>query len=210
MSQEKNRSEYGGSVRANRGTLEDFFTLDFRTGSIVNQMTEERVHVIPTLDWKKLRDDLASEFQGKESSFIISRVSSILGATIAREMMKFLSDPVSLVNNIADLSAAAGWGVIAMTGDTQHGGAFEVTVTNCVFCDREELAHSPQCDFLVGAIRGMADFMYGTPHNVSEETCAAMGHSFCRFKVEECDDPAFLSGHRSLKHREPSELSVDK
>jgi len=206
----KNRSEYGGSVRANRGTLEDFFTLDFRTGSIVNQMTEERVHVIPTLDWKKLRDDLAGEFQGKEASFIISRVSSILGATIAREMMKFLSDPVSLVDNIADLSAAAGWGVIAMTGDTQHGGAFEVTVTNCVFCDKEELAHSPQCDFLVGAIRGMADFIYGTPHRVSEETCAAMGRSFCRFKVEECDDPTLLSSHRNLKHREQPELSVDR
>src|ERR1700689_4759156 len=103
----KNRGEYGGSAGANRGRLEDFFTLDFRTGSIVNQMTEERVHVIPTLDWKRLRDDLASEFEGKEASFIISHVSSILGATIAREMMKFLSGPVSLVNNIADLSAAA-------------------------------------------------------------------------------------------------------
>jgi predicted hydrocarbon binding protein len=205
----KNRSEYGGSVRANPGRLEDFFTLDFRTGSIVNQMTEERVHVIPTLDWKKLRESLASEFQG-DGSVIISHVSSIMGATIARDMMKFLSDPVSLVNNIADLSAAAGWGVIAMTGDTQYGGAFEVTVTNCVFCDKQELAHSPKCDFLVGAIKGMADFIYGTPHRVSEETCAAMGHSLCRFKVEEYDDPALLSGRSSLKNREPSELSVDR
>jgi predicted hydrocarbon binding protein len=210
MSQGKNRSEYPGSVRANQGRLEDFFTLDFRTGSIVNQMTEERVHVIPTLDWRRLREDLASEFQGKEASFILSRVSSIMGATIAREMMKFLSEPASLVNNIADLSAAAGWGVISMTGDIQYGGAFEVTVTNCVFCDKEELAHSPQCDFLVGAIKGMADSIYGTPHRVSEETCAAMGHSFCRFKVEEFDDPALLSGPRNPKHREPSELSLDR
>jgi predicted hydrocarbon binding protein len=206
----ENRSEYRGSARANQGRLEDFFTLDFRTGSIVNQMTEERVHVIPTLDWRRLREDLASEFQGKEASFILSRVSSIMGATIAREMMKFLSDPMSLINNIADLSAAAGWGVIAMTGDTQYGAAFEVTVTNCVFCDKEELAHSPQCDFLVGAIKGMADSIYGTPHRVSEEICAAMGHSFCRFKVEECDDPALLSGHRNPKQREPSELSLDR
>jgi predicted hydrocarbon binding protein len=206
----KNSGEYEGSVRANRGRLEDFFTLDFRTGAIVNQMTEERVHVIPTLDWRKLRDDLAREFRGQEASLIISRVSSILGATLAREMMKFLSDPVSLVDNIADLSAAAGWGVIAMTGDTQYGGAFEVTVTNCVFCEKEGLAHSPQCDFLVGAIRGMADFIYGTPHRVSEETCAAMGHSFCRFRVEEYDDPALQSVRRDLKHREPSELPVDR
>src|ERR1700688_4377427 len=96
----KNRGESGGPVRAGQGRLEDFFTLDFRTGSIVNQMTEERVHVIPTLDWKRLRDDLASEFRGMEASIIISRVASILGATMAREMMKFLSDPVSLVDNI--------------------------------------------------------------------------------------------------------------
>lgn len=205
----KNRGESGGSARADRGRLEDFFTLDFRTGSIVNQMTEERVHVIPTLDWKKLRDDLASEFRGKEASIIISRVASILGATIAREMMKFLSDPVSLVDNITDLSAAAGWGVIAMTGDTRYGSAFEVTVTNCVFCDKEGLAHSPQCDFLVGAIKGMADCIYGTPHRVSEETCAAMGHSFCRFKVEEFDDLALLSAIGN-KHHERSELSVDR
>ena len=140
----KNRGEFGGSVRADRVRLEDYFTLDFRTGSIVNQMTEERVHVIPTLDWKRLRDDLAGEFRGEGASLVISRVSSILGATIAREMMKFLTDPVSLVDNIADLSAAAGWGVIVMTGDTRYGGAFEVTVTNCVFCDKQELAHSPQ------------------------------------------------------------------
>lgn len=205
MSRRNLNHDDGGSVRANPGKLEDFFALDFRTGSVVNRLTEERVQVIPTLRWKKLREDWAREFKGDEASRIISHVSASLGAAIANEMMKYMGDPVTLVKNIADLSAAAGWGVISMTGDTQYGGRFEVTVTNCVFCDKEGLADSPQCDFLVGALKGMADHIYGTPHRVVEKSCAAMGHALCEFQVDECHDPALCSSCRNLNYCKLSE-----
>jgi predicted hydrocarbon binding protein len=209
LSQDK-RNEDGLSARAHPGKLEDFFSLDFRTGSIVNRLTEERVQVIPTLRWKKLRDDWAREFHEEEASRIVAHMASTLGAAIASEMMKNLGDPVVLVKNISDLSAAAGWGVIAMTGDTQFGARLEVTVTNCVFCDKEDLDDSPQCDFLVGAFKGMADLIYGTPHRVREVSCAAMGHAICQFEVEECHDPSLCSSCRNLKYCKLSELMVER
>lgn len=192
------------------GNLEDFFALDFRTGSLVSRLTEERVQVIPTLKWKKLKDDWTREFQEKDASLVISHVSATLGAAIASDMMKYLGDPVTLVKNVADLSAAAGWGVIAMTGDVRYGAKFDVTVANCVFCDKEDLADSPQCDFLLGAIKGMADRIYGTPHRVTEESCAAMGHALCEFDVEECHDPSLCSSCRNLKYCKLSELMVNR
>jgi len=173
-------------------------------------MTEERVQVIPMLRWKKLRDDWAREFHEEEASRIVAHMASTLGAAVASEMMKNLADPVTLVKNLTDLSAAAGWGVIAMTGDTQFGAKLEVTVTNCVFCDKEDLNDSPQCDFLVGAIKGMVDFIYGTPHSVREVSCAATGHAICEFEVEECHDPSLCSSCKNLKHCKLSELMLER
>ena len=166
--------------------------------------------MIPSLSWKKLRDDWVREFDDREASRIISHVASSLGAAIAGDMMEYLGDPVALVQNITDVLAAAGWGVIAMTGDTQYGTRFEVTVTNCVFCAKEELTDTPLCDFLLGAIKGMADLMYGTPHRVREVSCAAMGHALCEFVVEECHDPDLCSSCRNLKYCKLSDLIANR
>ena len=176
---------------------------DFRTGSIINRLTGERVQVIPTLRWKKLKDDWTFEFQ-EEASRIIAHVATTLGATIASDMMRNIGDPSTLVNFIADFSAAAGWGVMAMTGEMRHGTRYLVTVTNCVFCDKEVLADSPQCDFLVGAIKGMADLMYDAPHRVSRERCSAMGHALCQFEVDECHNPSLCSNCGNKKYCELS------
>ncbi len=150
-------------------------------------MTEERVQVIPILPWRKLKDNLTREFR-HQAPPIISLVGSTLGASVAEEMMAKISDPEALVKYLSDMLASSGWGVFSMVGDTRFGSKFVVSVANCGFCDKEDLAYSPQCHFLMAALKGMADTVYGTSHRVSEERCAAMGDSVCLFEVEECGD----------------------
>lgn len=172
-------------MQPERARIDDFFTLDFRTGAVHNQLTDERVHVVPALQWKRLRERLAREFKG-QAPLIMSCVGSSLGSLFAEEMIASISDPVALARHLSDMSAAAGWGILSLVGDTRYGSRYIVTVTNCAFCDKEGLAESPMCDFLVGAVKGMADTTYGTPHRVWEERCAAMGESVCQLVVEKC------------------------
>jgi predicted hydrocarbon binding protein len=165
--------------------MDDFFTLNFRTGAVHNQLTDERVHVIPALRWKRLREKLAREF-GEQAPLIMSYIGSSLGSSFAEELIANISDPEALARHLSDVSAAAGWGILSMIGDTRYGSRYLVTVTNCIFCEKEGRAESPRCDFLVGAVKGMADSIYGTPHKVWEERCEAMGESVCQLVVEEC------------------------
>jgi predicted hydrocarbon binding protein len=172
--------------------IEDILSLDYRTGSIYNKMTEARVQVIPILRWRKLKDNLMREFRHKAPP-IMSLVGSTLGASVAEEMMAKISEPEALVRYLSDMLASLGWGVFSMVGDTRYGSRFVVSVANCGFCDKEDLSDSPQCDFLVAALKGMADTVYGTPHRVREERCAAKGDSVCQFEVEECDQFQFCT-----------------
>ena len=175
----------GESERVKPVKMDDFFTLNFRTGAVHNQLTDERVQIVPALRWKRLREKLAREFGG-QAPLIMSYIGSSLGSSFAEEMIANISDPEALARHLSDMSAAAGWGILSMVGDTRYGSRYMVTVTNCIFCDREGLAESPRCDFLVGTIKGMADTIYGMPHKVREERCAAMGESVCQLVVEEC------------------------
>jgi len=168
-------------------SIDDFLTLDYRAGAIYNRLTEERAQVIPVLPWRKLKDSLMREFR-HEAPLIMSLVGSTLGASVAEEMMAKVSDPEALVKYLSDMLASLGWGVFSMVGDTRYGSKFVVSVANCGFCEKEDLAYSPQCHFLLAAIKGMADTVYGTPHRVSEERCAAKGDGVCLFEVAECSN----------------------
>ena len=99
--------------------------------------------------------------------------------------MNHISDPVVLVKRLTDMAAAAGWGILPVVGDLQYGSQLTVTAANCVFCESQAMSASPQCDFLVGSIKGILDRVYGAPHKVWEERCAAMGDSACQTIAEE-------------------------
>jgi len=121
-------------------------------------------------------------------------------------LMQYISDPVVLMRRLTDMAAAAGWGILSVVGDLQYGSQLTVTAANCVFCDNQEMSTSPQCDFLVGTIKGILDRVYGAPHKVWEERCAAMGDSACQTNSEESteelmspDSPA----SRSLANARP-------
>ena len=171
--------------KAGPAGVEDFLTLDYRTGAIYNKLTEERAQVIPILPWRRMKEKLTLEFRDK-ASLIMSLVGSSLGSSVAEEMMAKISDPEALVKYLSDMLASLGWGVFSMVGDTRYGGNFVVSVANCGFCHKEELAYSPQCYLLAAALKGIADTVYGTSHKVSEKRCAAKGESVCLFEVEEC------------------------
>jgi len=111
-----------------------------------------------------------------------------LGSSFADEMMQHISDPVVLMRRLTDMAAAAGWGILSVVGDLQYGSQLTVTAANCVFCDNQEMSTSPQCDFLVGTVKGIVDRVYGAPHEVWEESCAAMGDSACQTIAEESTD----------------------
>jgi predicted hydrocarbon binding protein len=182
--------------------IDDFFTLDLRTGAIFNQLTEQRVQVIPVLRWAKLKEELYRQFSEK-AQLIISIIGFNLGGSLAEESMAQISEPVALTKFLSDVMASAGWGVFSFTGDTQYGSKLVISVANCGFCDKEnELSALPQCDFLGAALKGIADKVYGTPHKVREDRCAAKGEVLCQFEIEECEDYKFCDECRSLKYCE--------
>ena len=164
--------------------LTDFYRLDYRIGAVFNEVTEGRVQLIPAGAWKVLRARLVHDFEerGPRAMF---EIGLPLGSSFADELMQHISDPVVLMRRLTDMAAAAGWGIFSVVGDLQYGSQLTVTAANCVFCENQEMSTSPQCDFLVGTIKGMVDRIYGAPHKVWEERCAAMGESACQTIVEE-------------------------
>ncbi len=171
--------------------MNDFFTLYFRMGVIFDQLTEQRVQVIPLLGWTKLKERLIREFP-EQAPLVISIIGSTLGWSFAEETMGQIGDPEAVVKFLSDVMTSAGWGVFSTVGDTRYGSKFVFSVANCIFCDKEEeLSAVPQCDFLVAALKGMADRVYGIAHRVREERCAAKGESVCQFEVEEGGDYQF-------------------
>ena len=164
--------------------MDDFFRLDYRTGSVTSLLTNERMQVIPAIKWVELKEKLTQETH-EYAPLVVVRLGAALGSAFIEEMMSELSDPESLAKHLSDLAAAAGWGVISMTGDLRYGSRYTVAVANCVFCHDEDLASAPQCGVLEGILKGMADRVYGTPHKVREDRCAAMGEALCQLSVEE-------------------------
>jgi hypothetical protein len=64
-----------GISKSNR--LMNDFTLHYKTGAIINQLTAERDQVVPALRWNKLEEALTSEFQEKST-----RIMSLIGSTV--------------------------------------------------------------------------------------------------------------------------------
>src|SRR2546426_4019711 len=145
--------------KVTKAGLDEFYRLDYKTGAVFNQLTEERVQVIPSVLWKVLRKRLTEEFREKAPA-IDSEIGSILGSSFAEQLMEYISDPEVLLKRMSETAAAAGWGVFSILGDTRYGSKFTVTVANCAFCDKQGLSDSPQCDFLVGVIRGMTETVF--------------------------------------------------
>ena len=165
--------------------LSDFYTLDYRTGAVFNQLTEERVQVIPAQMWNVLRILLRKDFPKEEGPRMMFEIGSALGTSFAEEMMKQISDPEVIGRRLADMAAASGWGTFSLVGDLRYGSKFTASVANCVFCDKEKPADSLRCDALVGVIKGAADAIFGESHKVSERRCQAMGDSVCLVEAEE-------------------------
>ena len=177
-------------LRAEKSTLRgspkltDFYRLEYRTGAVFNEVTEGRVQLIPAGTWKVLRARLVLDFE-ERGPLAMFEIGFTMGSSFADEMMKHISDPVVLVKRLTDMAAAAGWGILSVVGDLQYGSQLTVTAANCVFCESQDMSTSPQCDFLVGSIKGILDRVYGAPHKVWEERCAAMGDSACQTIAEE-------------------------
>ncbi len=164
--------------------MDDFFKLDYRTGSLTNQLTNERMEVFPVIQWAKLKERLTKEID-EYAPLALAIIGSMLGSAFVGELMDEIGEPEILMKHLADLAAASGWGVISMTGDVRYGSKYVVAVANCVFCEGAELASNPRCNFVEGILKGIADSVFGTPHKVREERCAAAGEALCQFVVEE-------------------------
>jgi len=123
---------HSATAKVGAAGLGEFYRLDYRTGAVFNQLTEERVQVIPAVTWKVLRKRLAAEFHEKAPA-IDSEIGSMLGSSFAEQIMAYISDPEMLLKCISENAAAAGWGVFSILGDTRYGSKFTVTVANCAF-----------------------------------------------------------------------------
>ena len=180
--------------------LEDFFRLEYRSGGIRSLLTGERMQLVPTTFWDRLNDNLLQELLDDGPPAIHS-IGYSLGSALVEELKTGIDDPEALMKHLSDFAAAAGWGVMLMTGDLRQGASYTVSVMNCSFCEDAELGQASQCSFLASAIEGMADVIYGTQHRASETRCAAMGEALCQFSVEACQpSPRTLSGSGSLEY----------
>jgi predicted hydrocarbon binding protein len=165
--------------------LEDFFKLEYRSGSVRSLLTGERMQLVPTAFWDKLNVTLLRELQ-ENGPPAIHLIGHSFGSALVEELKTGINDPESLMNHLSDYAAAAGWGVMSMAGDLRKGDSYTVSVMNCSFCEKGELGPQPQCSFLASAIEGIADAIYGTSHRAWEVRCAAMGEALCRFNVVVC------------------------
>jgi predicted hydrocarbon binding protein len=163
--------------------LEDFFKLEYRSGSIRSLLTGERMQLVSTAIWDKLNENLLRELL-ENGPPAIHLIGHSLGSALVEELRTDIDDPEALMKHISDFAAAAGWGVMLMTGDLRQGRGYTVSVMNCSFCENGELGEQSQCSFLASAIEGMADTIYGSSHRAWETRCAAMGEALCQFSVE--------------------------
>ena len=145
------------------------------------------MQLIPAGTWKVLRARLVLEFE-ERGPLAMFEIGFTLGSSFADEMVTHRSDPVVLMRRLTDMAAASGWGILSVVGDLQYGSQLTITAANCVFCENQDMCTSPQCDFLVGTVKGIIDRVYGAPHEVWEETCAAMGESACQTIAEETEE----------------------
>src|SRR5207247_5212635 len=79
----------------------DFYRLDYRTGAVVNEVTEGRVQLIPSGTWKVLRARLVLEFE-ERGPLAMFEIGFTMGSSFADEMMTHISDPVVLVRRLTD------------------------------------------------------------------------------------------------------------
>jgi predicted hydrocarbon binding protein len=164
--------------------LDDFFKLDYKTGAIYNQLTEKRAQVVPALPWSNLRHEMTKKFGGNGAAFLFE-TGLIIGSTFGEEFMDNAAEPEVMIRRLCDLTSASGWGTLAMVGDTKYGSQIHVVVANCIFCDGADGSGEPVCDFLTGAMKGITDKIYGTPHKVYESRCIAMKDNICEVVVIE-------------------------
>jgi predicted hydrocarbon binding protein len=193
------------SVKLKPVKIDDFFRLEYRTGSITSRLTDDRMQILPAVRWSKLKEALAQEID-EYAPLALTVIGSTLGSAFVEKMIDEIGEPEALAKHLTDVATAAGWGVVSMTGDIRYGSRYVVTVANCAFCEKEELASTPQCSFLEGILKGMARSVYGTPHKVSEERCSAMGEALCQFIVEECWSDSETGTSREKKGLRISEL----
>lgn len=165
--------------------LEDFFKLEYRSGGIRSLLTGERMQLVPTALWQRLNETLLREFP-EDGPPMVHMIGHSLGAALVEELKNDITDPEALMKHFSDFAAAAGWGVILMTGDVREGRSYTVSVMNCSFCEPSKVGRPSQCSFLASAIEGMADMIYGTSHRAWETRCAAIGEALCQFNVEVC------------------------
>jgi predicted hydrocarbon binding protein len=180
--------------------LEDFFKLEYRSGGIRSLLTGERMQLVPTLFWDKLNENLLQELL-ENGAPAIHLIGHSLGSALVKELKADINDPEALMKHISDFAAAAGWGVMLMTGDLRQGRSYTVSVMNCSFCENGKLGEPSPCTLLASAIEGMADTIYGTSHRAWETRCAAVGEALCQFSVEvrpQSSKP--LSGAESLAY----------
>lgn len=136
-----------------------------------------------TDSWKSLQAGLYRKFPENASLIILEMgfdygtnlASSILGrgeqTTSSQESENVRSpipSPKALEALFRETMVRVGWGVPSFSGDLQGGSSISFTVHNCGFCS---VGSKYPCNFLRGAIIGVATHVYSTKY-LSSASCS--------------------------------------
>ncbi len=167
-------------------SLSDLFELDFSEGTITSKLTKARGFVFGSTAWAQIRDDIEAVYLSGGPT-ILERMGFTLGKSLVKAEERSNAEQAAFFERVADLAVSAGWGKLTLYAGDPTSDQARFRIENCVFCSEIRGRRGPVCEFIAGAIRGVADELFGGQHKVTEETCAAMGDDSCDFLLERCE-----------------------
>jgi predicted hydrocarbon binding protein len=164
----------------------NLFELDATKGILTNRITHSRGFFFGTPEWAEVREELETVYSSAGLT-ILERIGFAIGKSLSRIGQRSKTAPAAFFEQLTQLAANAGWGRVTLNSGDPVTGRARFRVENCVFCSKVRDKEGPECVFLAGVIRGLAEQMFGTEHSVSEETCLAARGDACIFLLERRD-----------------------
>ncbi len=166
--------------------LSELFELDFTEGTIKSKLTNARGFIFGSAAWAGIREDLEAVYSTGGPT-IMERMGFVFGKGLVRTEWRSNGEQAAFFEKVSNLAGSAGWGIITLSAGDPASDQARFRLKNCVFCSEIGGKTKPVCEFMAGVIRGAADELFGGEHQVTEESCMAMGDDACNFLLEKRD-----------------------
>jgi predicted hydrocarbon binding protein len=168
--------------------IEDYFLSEYDIGVIRSKGSKARVFILASHAWATMEKELTEKLS-KSAPIILRHIGKSYGQAIAHELTAPGRSREEQLDSLRSLAAAAGWGLVRIKGDTEHGKGMNVEVRQCVFCQHSVRMGDASCHFLGGVISGVVDGLYDIETRAVEVRCVCKGDDSCSFTMEAARNP---------------------